>query len=514
MKVVFINPTNFIFAYGLRCLVSYIERNGHDVKMIFMPVEPLGEHTRPQIQYQYPPAVYKALDEHLQAADIVGVSFVSNFFGQARFISQRIKKNFPALPLVWGGIHATALPEQALEYCDSVCVGEGEAAFSALLDNMAQGLGVDSCRYLWTKRNGATIPGAPSPLIQDLDSCPFPFFDTSREFVRVGDTLAPMDNDLLKKGLYFPGAYFKLPPGNMYMTMSSRGCPNRCAYCCNNLLSSLYRESGSKVLRRRSPSIVVDEIAQALHKVPNVTFIAMLDDDFLATTPSYIEEFSQLYKQQINLPFKCNMTPVSATAEKIASLRAAGLISAEMGIQSASDRVNRDIFRRRFDKNKFIEAARIIRSANLIACYDVILDNPFETVQETIETILFLGQVPKPFILSGFSLTFFPGTEIYKMAKDAGFITDEETQIYNKKNNIVYENKDPYIKFLVLNAASARCDFDRRPWTRKLLLAMTSRPALLILNRPYFGRILWPLLSAILKTPSKLKAALNPNHPT
>ncbi|MGH7564314.1 MAG: B12-binding domain-containing radical SAM protein [Gemmatimonadota bacterium] len=45
------------------------------------------------------------------------------------------KERYPDLPVVWGGIHASLLPEQTLRHpaIDVVVVGEGEASFADLV---------------------------------------------------------------------------------------------------------------------------------------------------------------------------------------------------------------------------------------------------------------------------------------------------------------------------------------------------------------------------------------------
>ena len=50
--------------------------------------------------------------------------------------SKFVKSRQPDLPVVWGGIHASIVPEQTLEnpYVDLVVVGEGEAAFPELIE--------------------------------------------------------------------------------------------------------------------------------------------------------------------------------------------------------------------------------------------------------------------------------------------------------------------------------------------------------------------------------------------
>jgi hypothetical protein len=50
-------------------------------------------------------------------------------------LTHRVKKLKPSWPVVWGGIHASLLPQQTIQHeaVDYVVVGEGEAAVAALL---------------------------------------------------------------------------------------------------------------------------------------------------------------------------------------------------------------------------------------------------------------------------------------------------------------------------------------------------------------------------------------------
>ena len=50
--------------------------------------------------------------------------------------------------------------------------------------------------------------------------------------------------------------------------------------------------------------------------------------------------------------------------------------------------------------------------------YDVILDNPFEEEKDVLETLRVLRQIPKPFQLQLFTLTFYKGTDIYRMMQE------------------------------------------------------------------------------------------------
>lgn len=64
--------------------------------------------------------------------------------------------------------------------------------------------------------------------------------------------------------------------------------------------------------------------------------------------------------------------------------------------------------------------------------YDIISDNPYETAEDKVETLRLLYQLPRPHLLHFFSLTFYPGTDLYAKAKADGLVQDDERDIYNK----------------------------------------------------------------------------------
>ena len=66
------------------------------------------------------------------------------------------------------------------------------------------------------------------------------------------------------------------------------------------------------------------------------------------------------------------------------------------------------------------------------AYYDIILDSPWDTDQDAIETLMFLSKLPTPYKLNLFSLLFYPGTDLYRKAKKDGIIKDDVNDIYRK----------------------------------------------------------------------------------
>jgi len=496
MKVLFIDPTDSIINFGMRVIASYLTANGHDVKIIFLPP------CRIDINYNYPISVYNELNDFISDADIIGFSFVSNYFGQARFLTNYIKKNYDK-PVIWGGIHAMAMPDESIQYADILCMGEGEEAMLDLVNRISEGSAYYDIPNLWFKKNGSVIKNEVRNLEHNLDKYPAAYWELGNQFILENNRIVTIDKARLKDLLICEGDYFGLPSHYVrsFTIMTSRGCPYSCTYCCNNLFRDMYKGKG-KLLRSRSNEVVMDELVQVIEKYPFIDLIFFYDDDFTTSRKKDLKEFLTLYKEKINLPFKINITPESVTEENMALLADAGLVSIEMGLQTASLRMNKEIYKRHFNPQHYLRAAGIINKYRQIKLYhDMIFDNPFETADDFVATINFLRKLPKPFKLSAFSLTFFPGTYLYRYAKEQKFITSDVDDVFQKKNNQLYENKEPYLKFLLfLLRVSVKITF----FPPMILDFFTSKPSLKVLN----SRSLSWFWSAVLKLKGFLRVGI------
>jgi radical SAM superfamily enzyme YgiQ (UPF0313 family) len=166
-----------------------------------------------------------------------------------------------------------------------------------------------------------------------------------------------------------------------------------------------------------------------------IRHISFDDDAFILRNVYELKEFGKEYKENINLPFFVSgINPMLITEEKLEILISAGMNRVRMGIQTGS-RKAKAIYNRHIPNEKIISAAEIInkfRRKLILTGYDLILDNPFETNEDVIETIRLLSKLPAPFTLNLFSLTFYPGTDIYREALQAGFIRDNVKDVYKK----------------------------------------------------------------------------------
>jgi len=346
--------------------------------------------------------------------EIVGISLMSNEFFRARQFAKEFKSRFKAIPLVFGGIHATIAPDECLSVGDIVVRGEGEHTFLELV------------RCIEEQRDFSTLPGIclnhnnhlklnpPASLETDIDAYPFPQHLPKDMYVVRKKKVLRVDKELFRSISRYSGTFPNL--------ITTRGCPFSCTYCCNSALKELYVHYP---VRKRSVESVMAEILEITSEHKDCLALNIQDDCFLTYDHEWIYEFARQYHRKVRIPFVVRTTPRHINREKLSLLKESGLLMVMLGLQSGSDRINREVFKRHVTSDAFLKATRIIGSLGLVAYYDVILDNPYETEEDILKTLKVIFQIPKPFQLQLFSLCFYQGTELYKKAIKDGLLFED-----------------------------------------------------------------------------------------
>jgi radical SAM superfamily enzyme YgiQ (UPF0313 family) len=435
MRITLISPYSDIQSIGVRILAASLKQAGHQPQMVFLCCP-----TKPPIKGQtdfVSDSMIRDIVKLSEDAGLIGISLMTNIFSWVRVITKRIKEKV-STPIFWGGVHPTIRPEECLQYADFVCVGEGELAFPELADALEKGTETISVPGIWYKKDGKLISNSPRPLSKDLNHIPFPDYGLSDAYILDEGVIKPLTNELQKK--YVLKEAYDLSQGGTYGIMTSRGCPFNCSYCGNSFFRQLYK--GEYRVRRRSMENVIEELVQAKEIHPYIKGVRFHDDTFLAADMKDLEKFAKMYREKINLPFACYASPLDVTTEKLQLLCDAGMVRVGMGIQTGSSNMQK-LYKRRIPNQKVLEAAKIInqfKSRLIPPWYDFIIDNPYEQIEDTIETFKLLAKLPQPFVLHMFSLVFFPGTSLYLKAREDGIITDDERQIYNNTLDVLNLN--------------------------------------------------------------------------
>ena len=127
MKITFIYP-----AVGKKHGQKYI----HTWKMEPLPIATLKALTPPEIDVEF-------FDDRLELmhyetkTDLVAIAVETYTAKRAYHIASEFRKR--GIPVVMGGYHPTALPEETAHYADAVIVGNAEVAWPQLLHDAERG---------------------------------------------------------------------------------------------------------------------------------------------------------------------------------------------------------------------------------------------------------------------------------------------------------------------------------------------------------------------------------------
>jgi radical SAM superfamily enzyme YgiQ (UPF0313 family) len=161
---------------------------------------------------------------HDFSPDLIGISLISFGHKEVYSLASKIKMLDPTIKIVVGGPHVTIMRDQVLKECNSLdygVVSEGEVTLTELCKGKLPEIEIRGM----ISRNGVEIAyGGDREFISDLDQIPWPRY---------------------KK--------FELNKYVREITIySSRGCPHKCTFCPNRIISPNFRP--------RSPKNVVDEM--------------------------------------------------------------------------------------------------------------------------------------------------------------------------------------------------------------------------------------------------------------
>jgi radical SAM superfamily enzyme YgiQ (UPF0313 family) len=233
---------------------------------------------------------------------------------------REVKKIKPLLPVVWGGWHASILPEQTLKskYADIVVIGQGERTMAELVERLASGKSLRGLRGAWFKEEGKIVKNPHRPF-EDPNNFPGIAFD----LVNVEDFV--LERDGMRAISY----------------VTSQGCPFDCGFCAEPL-----------VYNRRwfglSPTRVVSDM-EYLAKKHAVQLFLIADDNFFVDRGRVKEICSEIIRRRLNIKWgRVNGRTgqlVNLGEDVWRLMKKSGctdlLIGAESGLQEGLDLINK-----------------------------------------------------------------------------------------------------------------------------------------------------------------------------
>lgn len=435
-------------ALGVRYLSNALRSQGYVPHILFYK----GFHSSmPQQTTERELALVKDLIARIDPL-FVGLSVMSSLYLETiHQVNDLIRQQFPALPVVWGGVFATLEPRRAAEKCHYIVRGEGEEAIVRLADALSADQPATAIPNLaYRDEQGSYRENEVGPL-SDLDRLGYPPIG--------GDHLYLIHDDKLTEGDPQLNAF-------TYELAASRGCPFACSYCSSVKIRQVYKGKG-RYLRFRSVDSVIEEIKEAKRQIPRLRVVHFWDEIFSNNhDPAWVATFSRRYRQEINLPFRIWGHPLCVKEEDIRHLVAAGLHQIVVGLQSGSPRVRKEDFHRGESQEQIIEASRVLAACRVPKVYyDLMLCHPFESAEELKETFYLCQELAPPFWLNIHGLNFLPATDIVQKALDQGIYTEDEL------NRMMYSSiQDQYDQYWGPNARSFQKSSEDNIWLALIYL--------------------------------------------
>lgn len=111
-------------------------------------------------------------------ADLVGITAMTPTAPRAYEIADQFRAR--GVPVIMGGMHASVLPEEALQHCDSVLIGEAEGLWPSVLADCERGSLQRIYRHNGTPPNLEHLPRPDWRLYQTKRYLPVHFVETTR----------------------------------------------------------------------------------------------------------------------------------------------------------------------------------------------------------------------------------------------------------------------------------------------------------------------------------------------
>ena len=364
---------------------------------------------------------------------------------------------------IFFGIHVTALPEETFrENTDVEFIVDGEPEYTirdfalALKKNIT----LSSVEGLIYKREGKIVRNKKRPFIENLDELPYPAWD----LVNINGYRLPITNR------------------PFLLTLTARGCPYPCEFCA---AQTLY----GKKPRLRSWQKIVSEMKYVKeHYGVN---------DFLFWSENAISDRQHMYDISRGLcetlpgvRWVCNGRADIIDEELLKVMKESGCWMIGYGIEAGTRRVL-DLMDKHITIGDIERAVRLTKEAGLEVTGHVMVGFPGETRADILETIKLVKRLGLDYV-QPYCAVPFPGSPLYKKAKDAGWIKTADWSKFEQNFSVL---STPFLS--AKEAMSLRSKlirdfyFDPRNIIKTLCKVKSPRQALFLVSAAWRFFIVW-----------------------
>lgn len=306
-------------------------------------------------------------------SDLVGISAMTSYVNRGYEIADQFRAK--GIPVVMGGVHPSFMPDEALQHCDAVVIGEAELVIGKLLDDLKQG----TMRGIYK-----------SNMLHPMAGMPMPRYD------------------LLKKHRYV----------NTTFVQTSRGCHQGCTFCAEPLMNGLR-------FRYRPVDEVIGEIENCGSRI-----ISINDADFFGTPERPKEVMRALKGRKIN--WQAGVTSKLAQDDRMLELAAeSGCTMLSIGFESISRATLRSVHKHVNRPDQFAALVEKVHSYGIMV-FGLFMFG-FDTDEKSVfdDTVNF--NIDADYDACAYStLTPYPGTLTWYEMKKANRIVSFDWTMYDQ----------------------------------------------------------------------------------
>lgn len=374
---------------GLAYIAAVLEKAGHKVKIL--------DCTAEKVSLDIAGVKLEQIKQNI-IPDFIGLTATTPIFPNALKVAKICRNLFPKAKIVFGGVHPTVRPDEALSYdfVDYVVRDEGEETMLELVSGKRPG----SILGLSYKHKGKIMHNELRPLIKDINKIPIPAYH-----------LLPM------KG-YHPalGSYKRLPAMSIFAT---RGCPGRCTFC---------HRAFRGVVRARSAKNVIKEI-KTLQKEYGIKEVAFYDDTFTLFKKVVTEFCDIIKKEKIDIIWSCFTRVDFVDEEMLRKMHDAGCHLILFGVESADEKILKTI-KKGINLEQVKKVVKLAREVGIETRASFMIGNPGETEETIKKTVQFAIELDPDEIQFNIT-TVYPGTEMFEWAEKNGYLLTKDWSRYN-----------------------------------------------------------------------------------
>jgi len=378
-----------VLPMGLASVATAAGQAGHEVELLNLMTK--GD----LVEFKLENAVLSFRPE------IIGVS-VRNIDDQVmkspKFLLEAVKnvvrscRGLTSVPIVLGGAGFSIYPGSVLAYleADMGIRGEGEAAFVELLDRLSR-------KETTAGVSNLILPGSAREsglkTVRNLDELPLPA----------------------------PDGFFSLPAEFQNQKVwlpfqTRRGCPMGCSYCSTATIEG-------RILRKRSPAIVVESIARfAEAGFGNLFFV---DNTFNFPSSYALELCGRMIGKNLRIQWQGILYPWKVDEKLIERMAEAGCVSVALGFESGSKKILRAL-NKRFRPEEVRRISQMLRRHGISRMGFLLLGGPGETRETVEESLEFADSLELESVKLTAGIRIYPDTVLAEIARAEGVVAVDD----------------------------------------------------------------------------------------